>query len=133
MLTNRPGRLTVQVAALFTDLAALVMVAFACSGLASSLITNSGEAERAEWIANLDKVAALEPSIVVAGHRKVANDNAPKIIAESQQCLRDFSQIAAEETTATDIVPRMVERYPDWANGRTLWHSARTEIARKNG
>jgi hypothetical protein len=26
--------------------------------------------ERAEWIANLDKVAALEPTIVVAGHER---------------------------------------------------------------
>ena len=25
----------------------------------------------------------------------------------------------------------MVDRYPDWANLRTLWHSARSAIARK--
>ncbi len=50
MLSNRPGRLTVftaQVAALFTVLAALVMVAFACNGLASFLITNSAHANLA--------------------------------------------------------------------------------------
>ena len=96
------------------------------------MTAEAGEPERAEWIANLDKVAALEPSIVVAGHKKVENGNDPKIIGESQQYLRDFSKIAAEETTAAGIVARMVERYPDWANGRTLWHSARTEVARKD-
>jgi len=42
------------------------------------------------------------------------------IIAESQQYLRDFSRIAAEETTAADIVTRMVERYPNWENLRAL-------------
>jgi len=44
----------------------------------------------------------------------------PMIIAESQQYLRDFSRIAAEETTAADIVTRMVERYPNWENLRAL-------------
>src|ERR1700694_2649521 len=95
------------------------------------MTAEAGEPERAEWIANLDEVAALEPTVVVAGHKKVENDNDPKIIAESQQYLRDFSRIVAEETTATGIVTRMVERYPDWENLRTLWHSARAAIARK--
>jgi glyoxylase-like metal-dependent hydrolase (beta-lactamase superfamily II) len=96
------------------------------------MTAEAGEPERAQWIANLDRVAALKPSIVVAGHKKVENGNDPKIIEESQQYLRDFSKIAAEEATAAGIVARMVERYPDWANGRTLWHSARTEVARKH-
>jgi hypothetical protein len=52
----------------------------------------TGERERAQWVANLDAVAALEPSFVVAGHKKVENGNDPKIIAESQQYLRDFSR-----------------------------------------
>jgi hypothetical protein len=50
---------------------------------------------------------------------------------ESQQYLRDFTRIAAEETTTAGIVARMTELYPDWENLRTLWHSARTAIARK--
>src|SRR6266852_1428662 len=87
------------------------------------MTAEAGEPERAEWIANLDEVAALHPTFVVAGH-KVGNGNDPKIIGESQQYLRDFSGIVAEETTAAGIVVRMVERYPDWGNLRTLWHSA---------
>ena len=88
---------------------------------------------REQWIANLDAIAALEPAVVVAGHKKVENGNDPKIIAESQQYLRDFSRIAAEQTTTANIVARMAELYPGWENLRTLWHSARTAIARKNG
>jgi glyoxylase-like metal-dependent hydrolase (beta-lactamase superfamily II) len=91
----------------------------------------TGEAERGQWIANLEEVAALNPAFVVAGHKKVEKDNDPKIIAESQQYLRDFTRIAAQETTAADIVARMVELYPDWENLRTLWHSARTAVARR--
>jgi glyoxylase-like metal-dependent hydrolase (beta-lactamase superfamily II) len=95
------------------------------------MTAEAGQAERDQWIANLDTVAALHPTIVVAGHKKVDRDNDPKIIAESQQYLRDFSEIVAEEDTAAAIVARMVERYPDWANVRTLWHSARSAVARK--
>ena len=97
------------------------------------MTAETGEAERAQWIANLDKVAALEPAFVVAGHKKVDNGNDPKIISESRQYLRDFTRIAAEETTTAGIVTRMTELYPDWENLRTLWHSARAAIARKNG
>jgi glyoxylase-like metal-dependent hydrolase (beta-lactamase superfamily II) len=96
------------------------------------MTAETGEPERDQWIANLDAVAALEPAIVVAGHEQVDNDNNPKIIAESQQYLRDFTRIAAEETTTAGIVARTTDRYPDWENLRTLWHSARTTITRKN-
>jgi len=95
------------------------------------MTAETGEPERDQWIANLDKVAALKPTFVVAGHKKVENDNDPKIIGESQQYLRDFTRIAAEETTTDAIVARMVDRYPDWENLRTLWHSARTAIKQK--
>jgi glyoxylase-like metal-dependent hydrolase (beta-lactamase superfamily II) len=97
------------------------------------MTAETGEPERAQWIANLDAVAALEPAFVVAGHKKVDNGNDPKIITESRQYLRDFTRIAAGETTTAGIVARMAERYPDWENLRTLWHSARAAIARKNG
>ena len=95
------------------------------------MTAETGEGERDAWIANLDTVAALEPSIVVAGHKKVANGNDPKIIAESQHYLRDFSAAVNEETTAEGIVARMVERFPEWENLRTLWYSARTAMGRK--
>ena len=96
------------------------------------MTAETGEAEREQWIANLDKVAALEPAFVVGlSHKKVQNGNDPKIIAESQQYLRDFTRIAAQETTAAGIVTRITELYPDWENLRTLWHSVRTAIARK--
>jgi hypothetical protein len=55
------------------------------------MTAETGDPERAQWIANLDEVAALEPALVD-----------PKIIAESRQYLRDFTRIAAEETTTAD-------------------------------
>jgi glyoxylase-like metal-dependent hydrolase (beta-lactamase superfamily II) len=113
------------------SLAAVVTGDLAYNGV-HMMTAETGEAERAQWIANLGEIAALEPTFVVAGHKKVENNNDPKIIGESQQYLRDFSRIAADETTAAGIVARMVERYPDWDNVRTLWHSARSAIKRKD-
>ncbi len=94
------------------------------------MTAETGEPEREQWIANLDKVAALDPTVVVAGHKKPQNDDNPKIIGESQQYLRDFTRIAAEETTAAGIVARMVERYPGWQNRHTLWYSASMAVKR---
>jgi glyoxylase-like metal-dependent hydrolase (beta-lactamase superfamily II) len=96
------------------------------------MTAETGEPERTQWITNLDAVAALDPAVVLAGHKKVHNGNDPKIITESQQYLRDFTRIAAQETTTAGIVTRMVDLYPSWENLRTLWHSARTAIAREN-
>jgi hypothetical protein len=104
------------------------------------MTAETGDAERAQWIANLDEVAALNPAVVVAGHKKVDNGNDPKIIEESQQYLRDFSRIVAEETTAAAIVARKPSgmrsrtRRPDWPrgssrsskHGRTMAGSHRT-------
>jgi glyoxylase-like metal-dependent hydrolase (beta-lactamase superfamily II) len=113
------------------SLAAVVTGDLAYNGV-HMMTAETGEPERAQWITNLDDVAALEPTFVVAGHKKPGSSNDPKIIGESQQYLRDFSRIAAEETTTAGIVARMVERYPNWDNLRTLWHSARSAIARKD-
>jgi glyoxylase-like metal-dependent hydrolase (beta-lactamase superfamily II) len=96
------------------------------------MTAETGAAERAQWIANLDEVAALEPTFVVAGHKKVENGNDPKIIGESQQYLRDFSRCVDQETTAAGIVDGMLETYSDWGNLRTLWYSANAAIARKD-
>jgi hypothetical protein len=48
------------------------------------MTAETGEAERGQWIANLDEIAALEPAVVVAGHKKVDSGNNPKIIGESR-------------------------------------------------
>ena len=42
------------------------------------MTAETGEPERAQWIANLDEVAALEPAVVVAGHKKVEQRQRPE-------------------------------------------------------
>ncbi|MFF3990432.1 MBL fold metallo-hydrolase [Streptomyces sp. NPDC001797] len=86
---------------------------------------------REAWIASLDAVAALNPRIVVAGHKSVGAPDLPESIAASQQYLRDFSRIVDEGGSVEDIVNAMLELHGDRDNPRTLWHSARTAVAKR--
>jgi glyoxylase-like metal-dependent hydrolase (beta-lactamase superfamily II) len=87
---------------------------------------------RDAWIANLDAVAALNPTIVVAGHKSVGAPDVPESIGASQQYLRDFSRIVNEGGSVQQIVAAMLKLHGDRDNPRTLWHSARTAVAKRN-
>jgi len=95
------------------------------------MTANTGEAERARWIANPRNCHA-RAHLRCRRPQKVDTDNEPKIIGEAQHYLRDFSEIVAEESTAAVIVANMVERYPNGRNLRTLLASARSATARDN-
>jgi glyoxylase-like metal-dependent hydrolase (beta-lactamase superfamily II) len=87
---------------------------------------------RDAWIASLDAVAALNPTIVVAGHKSVGAPDMPESIGASQQYLRDFSRIVNEGGSVQQIVAAMLKLHGDRDNPRTLWHSARTAVAKRN-
>ena len=71
---------------------------------------------RLEWIATLDKLEALKPRAVIAGHKMPENDDDPRIIAETRQYLRDFNRLDAATTTARELYDAMLELYPDRVN-----------------
>ena len=96
------------------------------------MMGEAGETARDAWIASLDRIAALQPEIVVSGHQRVAAPSVPKTIGESQQYLRDFSAIASSHDTVEAIVTEMLARHPDRDNPRVVWHSAREEIKRRS-
>jgi glyoxylase-like metal-dependent hydrolase (beta-lactamase superfamily II) len=77
-----------------------------------------------EWIAALDKIDALKPSAVVAGHKIPGNDDSPKNVEETRQYIRDFIRLNDATTTAREFYDRMLELYPDRANPGSLWSSA---------
>jgi glyoxylase-like metal-dependent hydrolase (beta-lactamase superfamily II) len=79
---------------------------------------------RLEWISTLDKLAALKPRAVVAGHKVPENDDDPRIIAETQQYLRDFNRLNAATATARELYDAMLELYPDRVNPGSLWGAA---------
>jgi len=81
---------------------------------------------RLEWIDALNKLEALKPKAVVAGHKVPENDDNPRIIAETQQYLRDFNRLNATTGSARQLYDAMLELYPDRVNPGSLWGAAKT-------
>ncbi len=88
-------------------------------------------AAREAWIANLDAIAAMKPSIVVSGHKRVDAPDYPDTIEQSKQYLRDFSRVASERDTVDGIVAEMLRLHGDRDNPYTLWLSARRVVANR--
>ena len=81
--------------------------------------------KRQEWIAALDKMESLQPRAVIAGHKRVGNDDSPRILAETRKYIRDFERLVVQATTARELYDEMLKLYPDWINRGALWTSVR--------
>jgi glyoxylase-like metal-dependent hydrolase (beta-lactamase superfamily II) len=74
------------------------------------------------WRAAIDKVAALKPRHVVAGHQnKHLDDDADRTIAETRQYLDDAEELLQTKTTAVDFFNAKLERYPNHLGRWVLW------------
>ena len=89
-------------------------------------LAESDAQKRKEWIAALDKIESLNPSAVVASHKRPDNEDNPRIIKETRQYIREFDRLVNATTTAQELYDRMLELYPNRINpGWALWSSAR--------
>jgi glyoxylase-like metal-dependent hydrolase (beta-lactamase superfamily II) len=93
-------------------------------------LAETNAVSRCEWIATLDKLEALNPRAVIAGHKVPENKDEPRIIAETRQYLRDFNRLDEATTTVRELYDAMLELYPDRANPGSLWGGAK--IAKKS-
>jgi glyoxylase-like metal-dependent hydrolase (beta-lactamase superfamily II) len=87
-------------------------------------LNESNRQTRLEWIATLDKIDALKPLAVVAGHKIPGNDDSPRSVEATRQYIRDFIRLNDTTKTARELYDRMLELYPDRANPGSLWSSA---------
>lgn len=87
-------------------------------------LNESNRQTRLEWITALDKIDALKPSAVVAGHKIPTNDDSPRNVEETRQYIRDFIRLNDATKTARELYDRMLELYPDRANPGSLWSAA---------
>jgi glyoxylase-like metal-dependent hydrolase (beta-lactamase superfamily II) len=77
------------------------------------------------WRDAIDKVEALEPRHVVAGHQnEQLDDDAERTIAETRQYLDDAEELLRTESTAVDFFNAAIERYPDHLGRTVLWVGA---------
>ena len=95
----------------------------AYNGVHLHLSESTDHQKRQEWIAALDKMESLKPRAVIAGHKRVGNDDGPGILAETRQYIRDFERLVVQTTTARELYDQMLKLYPDWGNRGALWTS----------
>jgi len=78
------------------------------------------------WRDAIDKVEALKPRHVVAGHQnRQLDDDAGRTIAETRQYLDDADELLRTEKTALGFFNAAIERYPNHLARTVLWASAR--------
>ena len=95
------------------------------------MMYEADEAKREAWIASIDSVAALNATIVVAGHKSVGAADRPENLTASQAYLRDFTTLAKKGGTVEDLVHGMLELHGERDQPHTLWISARAEVGRR--
>jgi glyoxylase-like metal-dependent hydrolase (beta-lactamase superfamily II) len=77
------------------------------------------------WREAIDKVEALRPRHIVAGHQnRQLDDDAERTIAETRQYLDDADELLRTENTAVDFFNTMIERYPSHLARTVLWAGA---------
>ncbi|UNI17154.1 hypothetical protein JDV02_003530 [Purpureocillium takamizusanense] len=85
----------------------------------------SGSKEsRLEWIAALDKIAALHPRSVVGGHSDPSRGFDPSAIAETKAYLEAFDRLSEETSTAEELYNRILQLYPGRLNPGSAWAGA---------
>lgn len=69
---------------------------------------------RKNWIAALDRLAALNPTTVVAGHKKPGAPDLPTTIQETKRYLEDFGRLRQTAKSDRELFDQMKALYPTW-------------------
>jgi glyoxylase-like metal-dependent hydrolase (beta-lactamase superfamily II) len=69
---------------------------------------------RKNWIAALDGLAALNPTTVVAGHKKPGAPDSPSAIQDTKRYLQDYDRLQKSATSDKQLFDQMTELYPHW-------------------
>jgi glyoxylase-like metal-dependent hydrolase (beta-lactamase superfamily II) len=76
------------------------------------------------WLHALNKVAALQPSAVVAGHKNKDLPDHPIIISETRDYLLDAQRLLAGKPSPSEFFDHMIRLYPHRLNVGPVWYSA---------
>jgi len=69
---------------------------------------------RKNWIAALDRLAALNPATVVAGHKKPGAPDSPSAIQDTKRYLEDFDRVRKTAKSDQELFDQMTKLYPHW-------------------
>ena len=76
------------------------------------------------WLAALDKVAALRPSAVVAGHKNKDLPDDPAILDQTRDYLLNARRLLAQKPSPQEYFDEMIALYPDRLNVGPVWYTA---------
>ncbi|MDV9170053.1 MBL fold metallo-hydrolase [Streptomyces sp. W16] len=76
------------------------------------------------WLDGIDRLAALDPLHVVAGHKNADLPDDPKILDETRQYLRDAIRLLAGRPKPLEFFEEMSKLHGDRLNPGPLWYSA---------
>ncbi len=68
---------------------------------------------RADWVKTLDRLAAMKPALVVAGHKSVDAADTPLAIGFTRDYVQAFDAQLARGATAAEIKAAMNAKYPN--------------------
>ena len=69
---------------------------------------------RKNWVAVLDRLAALNPAMVVAGHKKPGAPDSPSAIQDTKRYLLDYDRLKQTTLSDEELFNQMTELYPNW-------------------
>lgn len=91
----------------------------------------SGPADWPQWVASVDRIAALNPTTVIAGHKAPARGDDAACVGETRDYLEKFIEFFESSSDSRELVRRMTELYPDNVNPSALVMSAVTAFKQK--
>lgn len=93
-------------------------------------LAGSTPRSRVDWVASIDRIEALQPKTVIAGHRDpgAADDDAQRILDQSRQYVIDFGQAVSAADTPAEVVAAMMGSYADLGNPYTLYVAAASQF-----
>ncbi|PQP19524.1 MBL fold metallo-hydrolase [Rhodococcus opacus] len=93
----------------------------------------SGPVEWRKWVESVDRVAALEPRIVVAGHKQpwLPDDDLAASVDATRDYLQTFINGVDQCANSRELVAHMQQRFPDHGNPSALILSAVNAFKRK--
>jgi glyoxylase-like metal-dependent hydrolase (beta-lactamase superfamily II) len=85
------------------------------------------------WLAALDKVAALQPSAVVAGHKNKDLPDDPAIIEQTRDYLLNARRLLTQKPSPQEYFDEMIALYPDRLNVGPVWYTATALLSGQTG
>ncbi|WP_431972016.1 MBL fold metallo-hydrolase [Nocardia sp. bgisy134] len=110
---------------------AAVIVGDAIYNGVNPFLAVTGPHEWQQWLASIDAIAALNPSTVVAGHKRPGAADTAYCVAETRSYIQQFAANVDSCRDSRELVAQMQSIFPDHVNPSALVLSAVTAFKRK--